>query len=510
MDFNNLAAYVAAFNVDDLDIDKENRFIPNSQALNWMQENIPLVDIPDKVIERAYYFRWWTFRKHIRKTPDGFVISEFLADVPWAGKHNTISCAAGHHFNEGRWIKNPIYLDQYLKFWFEGGGDIRSYSFNVAYAAYQRYLINGDTAQLKRYFTNFISNYEAWESERGDDSGLFWQIDDREGMELSMGGTGLRPNINSYMYAEAKAISAIADILGDKQAAKLYEDKAVNIQKLIKDILWDANTSFFKTFVAEKHRQIQKERYQNEKGGNDNAYLNQPLGLCPVPEIYGYTPWYYGVMDDEPNEEYLKAWRFIMDPDFFAGPVGLATAPISHPNFMRPHHHECAWDGPSWPFATCQALGAMAHMLRDADSNSKTPPVSAADFMKLMTQYAAAHRLKTPDGEVDWIDENYNPLTFAGDWIARERLYEWNDPNKDRGQYYNHSSFCDLIISDVIGLRCVDDGQIAVKPMAKDWPYFMLKGVCIRGRDITVIYDKDGSRYGKGSGLMVLRDGDAQ
>ena len=434
------------------------------------------------------------------KSSDGFVISEFLADVPWAGKHNTINCAAVHHFNEGRWIKNPVYLDQYLNFWFEGGGSVRSYSFCVAHVAYQRYLVNGSIEPLKRHFANFISNYEAWERERGDESGLFWQIDDLEGMELSMGGTGLRPNINSYMYAEAKAISSIADLLSDEQAAKLYREKALQIGRLIKDILWDVETSFFKTFVSEKHRHIQKEKYQNENGENDNAYLAQPLGLCPVPEIYGYTPWYYGVMDYETGEEYLKAWRFIMDPDFFAGPAGLATAPISHPHFMRPHHHECAWDGPSWPFATCQTLGAMAHMLRNADS--KTPTVTRADFMKLMTQYAAAHRLKTPDGEIDWIDENYDPIT--GDWIARDRLYEWDDPNKDRGQYYNHSTFCDLVISDVIGLRCMEDGEIKVRPMAEDWPYFMLDGVRVRGHDITVIYDNDGSKYGKGSGLMIF------
>jgi len=39
---------------------------------------------------------------------------------------------------------------------------------------------------------------------------LFWQIDDRDGMEVSVGGSGKRATINSYMYGGAKAIAKIA------------------------------------------------------------------------------------------------------------------------------------------------------------------------------------------------------------------------------------------------------------------------------------------------------------
>ena len=486
------AVYMAAFCDNDMDVLQDKRLIPNSKVTEWVLENVPLVDLPDKVMERAYYFRWWTFRKHIRKTKDGYVISEFLADVPWAGKHNTINCAAGHHFYEGRWIKNSEYLDQYLRFWFEGGGSVRSYSFWVADAAYRHYLLTGDLSPLKRHFSDFVNNYEAWEISNGDESGLFWQVDDREGMELSMGGTGIRPNINSYMYAEAKAIANISRLLGEEQKAQIFDEKAASLKTLIIAKLWDTDAGFFKTFVTEKHRQIQQERYQG-----DNAYLDQPLGLCPVPELFGYVPWYYGVMDNEPNADFFRAWNFIVDKDYFAGPAGLATAPIKHPDFMRPHHHECAWDGPSWPYATCQTLGAMARMLRN--NYRAELPVTARDFMKLAARYAAAHYLTNEKAEtIDWIDENFNPL--SGTWIARNRLYEWNDVNKDRGQYYNHSTFCDLIISDVIGLQCEEGGLITIHPLVADWPYFRLEGVRIRGYNIAVVYNKD-------TGLIATVDG---
>ena len=92
--------YVEQFNRDDEELYLQH--IPNAQAWKFLQANIPLFECPDKEIERTYYFRWWTYRKHIKQTPDGFVITEFLPQVGWSGKHNTINCAAGHHFYEGR------------------------------------------------------------------------------------------------------------------------------------------------------------------------------------------------------------------------------------------------------------------------------------------------------------------------------------------------------------------------------------------------------------------------
>ena len=164
-------------------------------------------------IEEIYYFRWWTFRKHIKQTPDGFVITEFLPPVPWAGKYNTISCAAGHHLREGRWLNDPRYLDDYSVFWFRKGGDPRRYSFWAADAIWSRYLVTGDDRLAKELLPDLVANYEAWEKTRRDPNGLFWQVDGQDGMEVSISGAlhpkceGYRATINSYMYGDACAIA---------------------------------------------------------------------------------------------------------------------------------------------------------------------------------------------------------------------------------------------------------------------------------------------------------------
>lgn len=147
--------YFSEFNADDEDLYNENQLIPNNQAWSALKNNIPLLDCPDATLERTYYFRWWTFRKHIKRAkiiraPPAnsrhnanssnflfpvdeagktyYVITEFLPTVSWSGLANTISCAAAHHFREGRWLHTTSYLESYAKFWFvndaggEGGG----------------------------------------------------------------------------------------------------------------------------------------------------------------------------------------------------------------------------------------------------------------------------------------------------------------------------------------------------------------------------------------------------
>ncbi|HUT57498.1 MAG TPA: glycosyl hydrolase family 65 protein, partial [Phycisphaerae bacterium] len=118
---------------------------------------------------------------------------------------------------------------------------------------------------------------------------------------------------------------------------------------------------------------------------------------------------------------------------------------------------------------------------------------------------------------VPWIDENLDPRT--GEWLARKillqqeakRKAEGKEPGgiKERGKDYNHSSYCDLIISGLVGLRPRADDTVEANPLVPDgrWDWFCLDNVWYHGRILTIVWDKDGTRYGKGKGLRVLADG---
>ena len=476
--------YIDAFNENDEELYVQH--ISNEKAWEFLKTNIPLLEYPDKDIERTYYFRWWTYRKHIKNTLDGFVITEFLPTVPWAGKHNTINCPAGHHFYEGRWLHDNKYLDDYAIFWFRKGGSQRSYSFWAADALWARYLVTMDENHITDLLEDLIENYKGWEKERLESDGLFWQIDDRDGMEVSVGGSGKRATINSYMYGDAGAIAKIALLAGQQDIAEQYQEKARKIKTLVQTRLWDDKAKFFKTLPRDAEK------------------------LVDVCELHGYTPWYFNLPDAGRN--YEVAWKQLMDPKGFYAPFGPTTTEQRHPGFKIAYEgHECQWNGPSWPMSTAITLTGMANVLNNYEQDA----IGRKDYYETLKIYTKCHRLKREDGSiVSWIDENLNPYT--GDWIARTRLKTWKSGTwdkgkggKERGKDYNHSSYCDLIISGLIGLQPRADDNVEVNPLLPDgtWDWFCLDNVLYHGRIITILWDKKGTRYNKGKGLRVFADG---
>ena len=117
---DSLQKYVEQFNA--ADTEEGLNAIHNPEAFAFLVKNIPLLECPDPEIERTYYYRWWTYRMHIRKTEDGHVVTEFYPNVSWAKKHNTINCPVGHQIYEGRWLHDPVYINEYIQFYFGGNG----------------------------------------------------------------------------------------------------------------------------------------------------------------------------------------------------------------------------------------------------------------------------------------------------------------------------------------------------------------------------------------------------
>lgn len=496
-----LTRYVNEFNASDT----ENvvNHISNAAATEWLLQNVPIFECPDKDIERTYYFRWWTYRKHIKNTPDGFVITEFIPKVSQSKKHNTINCAAGHHFYEGRWIHDKKYLDGYANFYFGKGGDpggaTKHYTNWMTDGIYARYLVNDDKPFVLGLLDSLIKNHDAWsrdgaagnqwQKSRKLSNGLFWQIDSWEGTEFSIGGTGIRIPMNSYMYSDAMALGKIVGLAGEKKDADRYFREAADLRKLVEKNLWDSIDGFFKTL---RDKDVPVNQYRN-----DAAETCENGRLVKVKEIFGYIPWYFNL--PELGNGYEKAWKYLTDSSCFAAPAGPTVTEQSHPNFYI-NERDCMWCGASWPFSTSQTLTAMANLL----NNYEQDVVDRNDYINLLRTYAKSHTLKRENGKVvSWVDESLNP--FTGEWI-------FGDPaagEPSRGKYYNHSTFCDLVISGLAGLRPRADDILEVNPLVPDglWDYFCLGNVLYHGKLITIVWDRTGEKYGVGMGLLVFAEG---
>ena len=460
--------YVDYFN----SIDNEDvvNFVPNTEAWSWMQENIPLFECPDKDFEQIYYYRWWTYRKHIKKSPDGFVLTEFITPVGHAGIHNTISCALGHHIYEGRWLKNQQYLNEYILFWFRrnnGGPQSHFHKFSswISDALYNRYLVNRDKKFPLELLPDLVDDYQKWEEEKLLDNGLFWQYDVRDGMEESISGSRkakhARPTINSYMYGNAMAISKIAEMAGRMELSKEFRKKAIELKDLVENELWDKDAEFFKV------------RFEN----------GTLSGAC---EEIGFIPWYFNL----PGPGFEAAWKQALDPNGFKAPYGLTTAERRHPQFRSHGVGTCEWDGAVWPFATTQTLVGLANLLR----NYNQSVVSSKNYFDALLIYAKAHR------------KNGKP--YIGEYHD-EKTGLWLKGDNPRSRYYNHSGFCDLVISGLVGLCPREDNIIIVHPHvpADTWKWFALDNINYHGKAVTILWDQTGEKYKQGKGFSVFIDG---
>ena len=445
--------------------------IPNAKAWEWMQENIPLFDCPQTQFEQMYYYRWWTIRKHIEKTSVGYAMTEFLVRRSYSDKYNLIASGVGHHIHESRWMRNPIYLDQAMNTWFHGNDGkpmkkIGNYSSWIAHSLWQRYLADGRKDWIVGMLDDLNWEFIQWDTTHRLPNRLFWQADVQDAMEETISGGRrkkyMRPSINSYMYGNAMALANISALAGKDDMAKLYTQRADTIKNLILSTLWNEKHQFFET-----HR------------GDSSANVREAIG---------FMPWYVNMpMDDS---KYGVAWLQAADKKGFSAPYGQTTAERRHPEFRTRGVGKCEWDGAVWPFATSQTLTAMANYINRNDN----PIVGDSLYFAEMQKYVEC--------------QSHRGRPYIGEYLDEVTGY-WLKGDQERSRYYNHSTFCDMIITGICGLRPRPDNTIEVNPLLPEgkWDYFCLDNVLYHGRNISIVWDKDGNRYHAGKGLRVFVDG---
>lgn len=362
-------------------------------------------------------------------------------------------------------------MDDNLKIWFRGNNGkpmnrLRFYSGWVEDAVYNRYLVNIDRNFVLYLLADLENNYEGWENEKKATSGLFWQYDVRDAMEETISGgrreKNPRPSINGYMFGNAIALQKINLMTGNGRKAFVYQAKADSIRTLLQSLLWNPNHEFFEV--------------RKEQGDT----------VANVREEIGFIPWYFNM----PDSSYNVAWKWLMDKKTFCAPFGITTADRSHPQFRTHGCCNCEWDGAVWPFATSQTLTAMANLLNNYQQNY----VADSNYFSLLNTYVES--------------QYYRGRPYIGEYLDEKTGY-WLKGDEERSRYYNHSTFNDLVITGLVGLRPRADNTIEVNPLLPDnkWDWFCLDNILYHGKIVTIIWDKDGSKYKKGKGLQVFANG---
>jgi hypothetical protein len=463
----------------------------------WFVRNIPLFECSDPQITRIYYYRWELYKAHLKDIGQrGYIVTEFLDDVGWAwNPYQSLNDATAFHINEGRWLRDNWYLDNYINYMYSGGND-RHFSEAITAAVYGRYLANGDRALAIQHLSAMTNLFERWSDHYDAAKGLYFiepiadateysiaSIDASGGKDGFLHGEAFRPTINSFMYANARAISALGTLAGDASLSRAYAAKAEAIKAAVQTCLWNEG---FDHFVDRFKANNQFVHYWDYIRGR---------------ELAGYVPWSFELPDNDAR--YSRSWHHLLRADEFAGPHGLRTVEPAYQYYMRQYRYaevngqqrpECQWNGPTWPFDTTLVLQGLANLLNDYDQDM----VHASDYLRLLKQYTGQHFLH---GQPD-LQEDYSPDT--GNVIV----------GLPRSHHYNHSAYNDLIITGLAGLRPRADDLLEINPLipventsADSLDYFCLENVPYHGHLVTILYDRSGRHYGRGKGVTIYVDG---
>ncbi|HJP56786.1 MAG TPA: discoidin domain-containing protein [Gemmatimonadales bacterium] len=459
---------------------------------DWYVGNIPFFDSPDSAINTTYYYRWELLTKHLTygSPATGYTFTEFIDRPFWSGAFGSISCPLGHQMYEARWLRDRRIVEDFARYWFETpGAEPRSYSNWYGDAVWASYLVTGDSAFLRRVLPHMVAQYRGWIAEHWDAAhrmfrwdgmhdGMETNINSRQTADSFAGAEGYRPTLNSYLFADARAIARAAALFGDSTLARDYSARAADLRRRVQEELWDPKRQFFLHQFA-----------HDEAGGiraGSRTYETGPYaGNRHGRELIGYVPWQFEL----PDPGYEAAWKFLMDPAYFMAPFGPTTVERGDPQFLVAKEC-CVWSGNAWPYATAQTLTAMANLLNDYRQHVVTP----ADYFRLLTLYTLDQR---KDGR-PYIAEAADPLT--GSWAGHDTYYH--------SEHYFHSGYVDQIITGLAGLRPRADDSLEVNPLAPaEWDWFGLDDVAYRGRNVAIVWDRDGSHYGRGAGLALYADG---
>jgi hypothetical protein len=289
------------------------------------------------------------------------------------------------------------------------------------------------------------------------------------------------------MWADAVAIAKIAKLAGEHDVAMRFEEKAAKLKSKMQELLWDSKRKFF--FPAFRDNE--------ETDGHRVTALSRTYesgkfaGDAHGRELIGYVPWQFNMLDT--NKGFEVAWAKLMERDAFMADFGPTTVERNDPMFLLKDSC-CWWSGQSWPYATTQTLKALANVLRAERPATVKLPVNSADYVELLQIFAKSHR---KEGR-PYLAEALHPDTGS---------FKGHD-GYNHSEHYFHSSFCDLVITGLVGIQEQPGELLVIDPLAPDtWNYFALDDLPYHGRSVSVVWDRLGNRYSFGPGLHVIIDG---
>jgi hypothetical protein len=270
------------------------------------------------------------------------------------------------------------------------------------------------------------------------------------------------------MVANARAAVEAANMIGNSSLASEFTEYADNIQKALYAHLWDTKQQFFIDVIRPN---------------------NPDLSPIQGREEVRFYPFRFGVGTDP---KYINpSISQLFDSEGFLTQYGPPTLEVRNQYYTaeKPSDCCCFWQGQSWTFSTAHTLKSLGAMYRTGNAN-----ITAEQFYQLLSIFATTqHKNGTP-----YVAESHYPERDA-----------WSADSFNHSEHYMHSTNNDIVITELLGFMPHSDNTVEFDPIIpSNWTYFALKNLPYHGHLISVLYDKDGSRYNQCTGLSIFSDGE--
>lgn len=456
----------------------------------WFDNNIALFDCSDPLVTKMYYHRWYNVKKNSMNPELGTMRHRTFAEGRWTADWyaNVISYGAGHQIREARWLRDPSYAWGHVQTWTDNprpdgifpshvtpkGQQGGKYTDWITSTAWDAYLVHPNKAVLEKIADTLAQNVAGWRNVYGWGKSPLLVVDDHwwTGMEwqpsfFSFVGyrtdtkqvqTPLRRvDLTAYNFGNAQAVANVFREIGRETDVTRMQRVAEETRNAVLAEMWNSDTHWFHSLRA-----------------SDNV-------KSPTKEIIGLYPFYFDLPPS--GKGYEKAWEVALDPDQFWTKWPLASVSKDCPAYAQngwpvgPGGSGCMWNGPSWPHANSLVLSAMANVLRHYGPSA----VTKEKLYALFRSFTAA-QYRNQDVLYPWTGEYYNGDTGA-----------WKTVQRD----YNHSTWIDPLISDLIGIVPRPDSILEIDPLLPEgaWTHFLLDDQFYKGRDVTVVFDPQGNHY---------------
>jgi len=471
-------------------------------------EDIPYIDVPSAPIEKAILYRWWGERYNSIDADEPGYVYQYPTTVEGSNLYqNSIALTQPMHLQDTKWIRNPYlaygqimnigelsgssaFLDspghtswnnhysQYLgsagleAYQVHGGGPELAERFGYYFewdgkGQLEHYDGNGD--KLIAYDTNYMP---------GNDSDAISFGYPKSGASAPGARTIERPE-SAYVWGDFDAARQLYDMAG-VSSSKIDEmsGTADDIRDAILDRLWSDEMRMFLAGTS----------HGATSGGTQNPLSTAERDLIPAKESNLFDIYAENLIPLDQAEKYQDGFRFLRYGDNF----------------------------PIFPFYTANQYDRAKFGIGGSNNFSNINfTVQYRAVRSALRHYDPDHKYVTPEYAarlLDWMAWSIYPggdvrlanqAEYYSNWNAGTKTYNRNNPNHVMLGNMNY-----IYVEDMGGIQPRSDEKIELWPIDLGYDHFMVNNLRYHGKDLTIVWDEDGSHYGLGAGYSLFIDGD--